>query len=103
MMKNPASLLLTTLLFLPAACVEDHRPETGKEKRTALELTVQTAQTKAYISTTTFPDGSQIGVFLTDREGLTYEGSTDNMRYTAAGTGASQKWNSDTPALLGSM
>ena len=102
-MKNPASLLLTTLLFLPAACVEDHRPETGREKRTALELTVQAVQTKAYISTTTFPDGSQIGVFLTDREGLTYEGSTDNMRYTAAGTGASQKWSSETPAFLGSV
>ena len=57
--------------------------------------------TKGIIEETTLPSGSEIGLFVTDQTGVTYDGNTiANVKFTATGEGDAQKWNAVSDVLL---
>ena len=57
--------------------------------------------TKDIINENTLPSNSEIGLFVTDDSGLTYDGSIlRNIKYTATGEGDAQKWNAASDVLL---
>lgn len=62
---------------------------------TPMHVSVGTAVTRAAIDGGQLPEGSQIGITLTDMDGAQYDGAATwfNVPYWAAGTGASQVWS----------
>ena len=82
-----------------ASCNRIDTPEMGNN---ALDISVRNGiGTKAVIEGTTLPNGSSIGLFVTDESGKTYDGNTvANVKYTATGEGESQKWNAVSDVLL---
>lgn len=82
-----------------ASCNRIDTPEMGSN---ALDISVRNGiGTKAVVEGTTLPDGSEIGLCVTDQTGVTYDGSNlKNVKYTASGEGESQKWNAAVDVLL---
>lgn len=82
-----------------ASCNRIDTPEMGSN---ALDISVRNGMgTKAVVEGTTLPDGSEIGLCVTDQSGVTYDGSNlKNVKYTASGEGESQKWNAVSDVLL---
>ena len=70
----------------------------------ALNISVKSAaDTKAVIEGTTLPEDSEIGIFVVDESGRTYEGNTiANVKYTAIGENEAQVWNTTTDIMLSS-
>ena len=68
----------------------------------SLGINVTTAvETKGLVRGTKLPDGSSIGIFVTDKSGVTYDGQTfENVKYTASGSESSQTWSSETSIML---
>ena len=82
-----------------ASCNRIDTPEMGNN---ALDISIRNGiGTKAVIEGTTLPNGSEIGLRVTDQSGVTYDGSNlKNVKYTASGEGESQKWNAVSDVLL---
>ena len=94
------SIFMTALAVAAlASCNRIDTPEMGNN---ALDISVRNGiGTKAVIEGTTLPNGSSIGLFVTDESGKTYDGNTvANVKYTATGEGESQKWNAVSDVLL---
>ena len=93
------SKILTALAMLGMiACNNVNEDVTSKGS--ALRIKVGT-QTKALITETTLPAAAEVGTFLLDGTGQLYNQLPyGNVRFTADGTGASQKWNPDTDVML---
>lgn len=68
----------------------------------ALNISVKNAaDTKTIIEGTTLPTTSEIGVFLIDESGRTYDGNTvANIKYIATGEDESQVWNTTSDIML---
>ena len=84
-----------------ASCNQIETPE-NENQTTRLGINVTTAvETKGLVTDKYLPDGSSVGVFVTDKSGVTYDGQTfANVKYTGAGTGTSQTWSSETSIML---
>ena len=84
-----------------ASCNQIETPE-NEYQATRLGINVTTAmETKGIVSGKYLPDGSSVGIFVTDKSGISYDGQTfANVQYTGAGTGTSQKWSSETSIML---
>lgn len=86
--------ILTYLLLL--SCSDE---ATYTESNLLAPLTVQVnnnAIVKTQIEGVYMPDQAEIGLFLKDAGGITYETKTyDNIKYTANGTGVTQTWEMD--------
>lgn len=87
------SIILTALAV--AALASCNRIETPEVKDNVLDISVRkSVGTKTIVEGTTLPDGSEIGLFVTDQTGTTYDGvNLNNVKYTATGEGEAQKWN----------
>ena len=94
------SIFMTALAVAAlASCNRIDTPEMGSN---ALDISVRNGMgTKAVVEGTTLPNGSEIGLCVTDQSGVTYDGSNlKNVKYTASGEGESQKWNAVSDVLL---
>ena len=88
--------------FAVAALASCNRIDTPEMGNNVLDISVRNGiGTKTVIEGTTLPDGSEIGLCITDNTGVTYDGSNlKNVKYTATGEGESQKWNAASDVLL---
>ena len=88
--------------FAVAALASCNRIDTPEMGSNALDISVRNGMgTKAVVEGTTLPNGSEIGLCVTDQSGVTYDGSNlKNVKYTASGEGESQKWNAVSDVLL---
>ena len=68
---------------------------------TDLRIEVSTVPTKSIIETQKLPSGSEIGLFLAEKDKATYDDlSYANVKYTASGEDASQVWNPERSVYL---
>ena len=94
------SIFMTALAVAAlASCNRIDTPEMGSN---ALDISVRNGMgTKAVIEGTTLPSGSEIGVFVTDISGVTYEANMiSNAKYSAVGENESQIWNNSDGIML---
>ena len=102
----PIIQIMRRSIFMPALAVAAlascNRIDTPEMGSNALDISVRNGMgTKAVVEGTTLPDGSSIGLFVTDESGKTYDGNTvANVKYTATGEGDAQKWNAASDVLL---
>ena len=94
------SIFMTALAV--AALTSCNRVDMLDVKDNTLNISVRNAiETKSVIESTTLPTGSEIGVFVTDDNGIAYLGNTiANVKYTATGEGDSQVWNTTSDIML---
>lgn len=86
------ALLAFMLPLALAGCSDDDN--TVDRPGTPLHVSVGTAVTRAAIDGGQLPDGSRIGITLTDMQGAQYDGADTwfNVPYGASGTGDAQVW-----------
>ena len=91
---------------LAMALASCNRIETPENEYQAMSLGINVttaAETKGLVRGTKLPDGSSVGIFVTDKSGVTYDGQTfTNVKYTASGSESSQTWSSETSIMLSS-
>lgn len=87
---------------LTAALASCNQVEVPEYQPMSLDIAVTTvAETKGLVTGTTLPSGSSVGLFVTDQTGVTYDGvEVSNVKYTAAGEGASQTWSAVSDIML---
>lgn len=87
---------------LTAALASCNQVEVPEYQPMSLDIAVTTvAETKGLVTGTTLPSGSSVGLFVTDQTGVTYDGvEVSNVKYTAAGEGASQSWSAVSDIML---
>ena len=87
---------------LTAALASCNQVEVPEYQPMSLDIAVTTvAETKGLVTGTTLPSGSSVGLFVTDQTGITYDGvEVSNVKYTAAGEGASQTWSAVSDIML---
>lgn len=87
---------------LSAALASCNQVEVPEYQPMSLDIAVTTvAETKGLVTGTTLPSGSSVGLFVTDQTGITYDGvEVSNVKYTAAGEGASQTWSAVSDIML---
>ena len=87
---------------LIAALASCNQVEVPEYQPMSLDIAVTTvAETKGLVTGTTLPSGSSVGLFVTDQTGITYDGvEVSNVKYTAAGEGASQTWSAVSDIML---
>ena len=94
------SIFMTALAVAAlASCNRIDTPEMGSN---VLDISVRNGMgTKAVVEGTTLPSGSEIGVFVTDKSGVTYEANMiSNAKYSAVGENESQIWNNSDGIML---
>lgn len=84
-----------------ASCNQIETPE-NEYQAMSLGINVKAAvETKGLLTDYYLPAGSSIGVFVTDKSGVTYDGQTlANVKYTGAGEKSSQTWTTESNIML---
>ena len=84
-----------------ASCNQIKTPE-NEYQAMSLGINVKAAvETKGLLTDYYLPAGSSIGVFVTDKSGVTYDGQTlANVKYTGAGEKSSQTWTAESNIML---
>ena len=84
-----------------ASCNQIETPENDYQA-TPLNINVTTTiETKGRVTDLYLPDGSSIGISVTDESGVSYDGQTiANVKHTASGTGNKQKWTAESDIML---
>lgn len=102
-MKKHRLSTLIILMTLSSGC-SDLAQDIGISDPVPLQLTVSTSDgtdSKALIMDNFLSSGSQIGVYIRDSSGESYDGfDYNNIRYTASGSGWQQYWNGDRDIML---
>ena len=99
-------MIMRKLIYMTACAVamfaSCNKIDMSDIKSNVLDINVRNgAATKAVVEGTTLPTGSEIGLFVTDDNGIAYDGNyLANVKYTATGEGETQKWNTETDIML---
>ena len=90
------------LFFVIMTLVSCNKVDIWGLKKNVLNISVKNEnETKTLVEDTLLPDGSEIGIFVIDESGRTYDANTvANVKYTAAGEGDSQNWNTISEIML---
>ena len=90
------------LFFVIMTLVSCNKVDIWGLKKNVLNISVKNEnETKTLVEDTLLPDGSEIGIFVIDESGRTYDANTvANVKYTAAGEGDSQNWNTISDIML---
>lgn len=102
MKRKWLSLTLGTAIAA-VSCSDLYKEDPGKDSSSPLTLSVRTGvpESKSIITGTSLGAGEEIGVFLTDGQGESYDGlSYSNIRFRASGTSSSQSWSADSEIML---
>lgn len=88
------------VLFVLTNCADDIELE-DKRIPLALRVSLIDDNSRTFHLGEFLPDGARIGVRVADMNAVSYDaGVYNNVLYTASGTGANQKWTSDTQIML---
>lgn len=103
-MRNYRFAILPVLMLLSSACKEMSTDIPLESGSTPLELKFKTGignETKALVTGNALSNGSEVGVYLYDDSGISYDGIPySNIRYTAGTTSGQQTWSSDKQVML---
>ena len=103
-MKRTIAIISAAMTFAVACTEQELQPDSGNEVTKALSISVIAAESsRSLINEGYLLNGSEIGITLTDSQGMDYDGlGYSNVKFTASGNSGSQSWHSEQDVMLSS-